>query len=331
MSHFTKCFLMILSGILLAAGVAMTLAAEKNKREKLKNAGYVICTIGVFGYIVFGFLLLVTLRFGMMLVGIMVSAPVAVAVIALHYGISETVKKPAARKLLRVLLTIAHFAIYVLCAFPIARGEKQVSIPLALLCSVVLAAVYFIGKWIRKKKRAKVLVDSPVMKQALLLCKSGECVAVQILADRIRLFDRLPNPQYCKSEDHSSASLTLTPPWWWKSWLEGEGCFREVMFKDYDYPELKEEQMQLCAKGLVSALRGFGSAHHTSTHRQTTKAVYDESRNSYVKTTYVTKLFEDYLVFRLADFRAAERERQEAQKGKASGIQTAGTKGNSWE
>jgi hypothetical protein len=169
------------------------------------------------------------------------------------------------------------------------------------------------------------------MKQALLLCKSGECVAVQILADRIRLFDRLPNPQYCKSEDHSSASLTLTPPWWWKSWLEGEGCFREVMFKDYDYPELKEEQMQLCAEGLVSALRGFGSAHHTSTHRQTTNAVYDESRKSYVKTTYVTKLFEDYLVFRLADFRAAERERQEAQKGKASGIQTAGTKGNSWE
>ena len=330
MTNFDRCLFFTLCGILLAIGVAMTLAAEKDGRKGLKNAGYTVTTISVIGYMIFGFLMFISFRWGYLLSGVVISGAIAAGVIALHHAIHETVQKRGLRIALRIVLTIVQLVLYIVCMLPVADDEKMVGALMALGFGLVMGVVYFLNKARWDRRRGRVLTDSPVMQQVVELCRSGNYVAVQILPDRVRLFSTLPTLNYCKSEDYNAASVTLKTPSKWDPWLKSGAWNLELIFQEYNYPAMSTEQMEKCADGLARRLGKFGVTHHHSSYSFTNKPYYDKSRSAYVRVTNVTHLFDDRLVFHLPTYREGVRLEEERQKARTKEAQSV-PKRNSWE
>lgn len=330
MDHLTRCILFTLCGIPLALGGGMMAVGGHRNAPGQKHTGVALASLSGVGYLVFGAGLLFSLRLGYLLSGLLISLSLAAVTTALHSSIGKTVSSGFLRVLRRILLTVVQLVLYVVCLRKVGEKEKLVGVVMALGATALLGLDWLANERMWRRRRARKLVNSPVMVQVMELVKSRSCVAVQILPDRVRLFDRLPNTDFCKGEDYKAPAPSFTPPAHWAPWFRSGAWCHEVLFSAHDYPALDQEQVELCALGLRKKLPGFLSCHHHSSHSQTSKAVYNEERKAYVRTTYITHLYDDWLLFHQPTCKAMLRAMREEEKRHRTEAKAA-PRGNSWE
>lgn len=324
MDHLNRCIFFVLCTVPMALGCGMIWVGNRRKAIVQAILGGVLSVFATIGCVIFGLGMLLSLRWGYLLTGILISAPLAVFVTMIHDAMDRAVSNKFARFLLRFLLTVLHLAACVVCLRQEGAGHRARAIVMTYVCSSLLYM------WLRvwQRRRAKKLAETPVMLKVAELCDAYGCVAIQLQPDRARLFDHLPNTDFCHYENYRSKTPVFAPPDHWAPWFRNGAWVQEVKYATFDYPAMTEQQLEICAQGLRIMLSGFRSCNHHSYHKETDhKAVYDEYGDKKIAdgTITTTHLYDDQLLYKIDAYQAMKK----AQKG--GNPNNTPARRNSWE
>ncbi|MBR5289120.1 MAG: hypothetical protein IKU34_11120 [Clostridia bacterium] len=327
MEHLDRCIFLVFCSIPLTLGIGLMIAGFRRKAQIRKFLGIALTIISALGCNSFAIGLFFSGQLLYLISGILIAIPPAVAIIFLDNALDQSALGGFVRVLLRFFLTVVHLAICVGALMLVGHEQALMGILVALDSAAVLSLFLFMQRFMRAAK----LANSPVMKQVRRLYREYNCAAIQLCTDRVRLFDHLPNLYFCRDEDYRSSTMDFQPPEHWQPWFE-EGAWRhELRYADLGYPAMSEEQLKLCATGLKRKLSGLRTCHHHSRYLYTPPTHYDEKRGTHVRTTYVTHLYDDQLLYKASAYQSMTRNTQTQKVRRQKAQKTAKAKGNSWE
>ena len=177
----------------------------------------------------------------------------------------------------------------------------------------VAAVTFFIGNRVVQWGRRRKYMRNPIIREAVEFCRKNEIVGIQCFDDSLRFFQKLEDPDYCRSsvrvEKKKDASESEEYQKNWsreESWIAYDRPLSYVgtlKFADRDYPNVPD--LPMFASALARKAKGFGYARHFHSVQYDTVSY---SGNTRTTTHHITVLHSDCFVYNRAACRRCKRE-----------------------